>query len=82
MVTTIQLKEPTKTALFEVKNQLENVFGRSMSYDEVIDYLIKTSQLNIPFTRSVRKFRGILGPAGRKIFQEMRQEELRNEPLK
>lgn len=81
MVTTIQLKEPTKTALFEVKNHLENVFGRSMSYDEVIDYLIKTSQLNIPFTRSVRKFRGILGPAGRKIFQEMRQEELRNEYL-
>lgn len=79
MVTTIQLKEPTKLALFEIKNHLENVFGRSMSYDEVIEYLVKTSQIDIPFSRSLRKFRGILGPEGRQIYEKMRQEELLNE---
>ncbi len=79
MVTTIQLKEPTKLALFGIKNHLENMFGRSMSYDEVIDYLVKTSQIDIPFSRSLRKFRGILGSEGRQIYEKMRQEELFNE---
>ncbi len=79
MVTTIQLKEPTKQTLFEVKNHLENVFGRSMSYDEVIEYLVKTSQLDIPLSRSLRKFRGILGSEGRKIYEKMRQEEFLDE---
>ncbi len=79
MVTTIQLKEPTKQTLFEVKNHLENVFGRSMSYDEVIEYLVKTSQIDIPFSRSLRKFRGILGSEGRQIYEKMRQEELLDE---
>lgn len=79
MVTTIQLKEPTKLALFEVKNHLENVFGRSMSYDKVIEYLVKTSQIDIPFSRSLRKFRGILGPEGREMYKKTRQEELLNE---
>lgn len=82
MVTTIQLKEPTKLALFEVKNHLENVFGRSMSYDEVIEYLVKTSRIDIPFSRSLRKFRGILGSEGREIYEKMRQEELLNEKNK
>ena len=79
MVTTIQLKEPTKLALFEVKNYLENIFGRSMSYDEVIDYLLKTSQLDTQFSRSLEKFQGILGPKARRIYQKMRQEELSHE---
>ena len=50
-----------------------------MSYDEVIEYLVKTSQIDIPFSRSLRKFRGILGPEGRQIYEKMRQEELLNE---
>lgn len=79
MVTTIQLKEPTKLALFEIKNHLENVFGRSMSYDEVIEYLVKTSQVDIPFSRSVRRFRGFLGAEGRQIYEKLRKEELLNE---
>ena len=82
MVTTIQLKEPTKLALFEIKNHLENVFGRSMSYDEVIEYLVKTSQMDISFSRSLRKFRGVLGSEGRQIYEKMRQEELLNEEFK
>jgi hypothetical protein len=79
LVTSIQLKEPTKQTLFEVKNHLENLFGRTMNYDEVIEYLVKTSHIDIPFSRSVRKFGGILGSEGRLIFQKMRQEELSNE---
>ena len=79
LVTTIQLREPTKLALFEIKNHLENVFGRSMTYDEVIEYLVKTSQIDVHFSRSLRKFRGILGPESRHIYEKMRQEELLNE---
>ena len=82
MVTTIQLKKPTKLALFEIKNHLENVFGRSMSYDEVIEYLVKTSQVDISFSRSLRKFRGVLGSEGRQIYEKTRQEELLNEEYK
>jgi len=79
MVTTIQLKEPTKQDLFKIKNQLEAIFGSSLSYDEVISYLIKESQISTPAKRSFKKFKGILGSEGRKTYRLMREEELANE---
>ena len=75
-MTTIQLKELTKKALFETKNRLEAIFGRPLTYDEVIDHLIKTTQLGNDVPRSVQEFRGVLGKGGRKIYQELRQEEV------
>jgi len=53
-----------------------------MSYDEVIEYLVKTSQVDISFSRSLRRFRGVLGSEGRQIYEKMRQEELLNEEYK
>jgi len=78
-MTTIQLKEPTKEALFQTKNRLEAIFGRPLTYDEVIDHLIKTNRLRTGDPRSFQEFRGVLGNAGRKIYQELRQEESRHE---
>ncbi len=78
-MTTIQIKGPTKKALFLTKNRLEAILGRSLTYDDVINHLMKTSQIEKVPNRSFREYRGILGKRGRSIYQELRQEELANE---
>ncbi|MHA1167678.1 MAG: hypothetical protein ACTSP4_09360 [Candidatus Hodarchaeales archaeon] len=82
MVTSIQLKEPTKQDLFEIKNRLEMIYNSPLSYDDVIKHLIETSQLKTTSKRSLKAFRGILGPDGKKIFRQMREEELIGNPKK
>ena len=79
MSTTIQIKEPTKRALFIAKNRLELLYGRSLSYDDVIDFLIRSCQLEKIGKRSFDQFQGLLGDDGRKIYEELRKESLANE---
>jgi predicted nucleotidyltransferase len=47
MVTTIQLSEKTKDQLFEFQSKLQLELGRKVTYDEVIEYLLKAQKSKI-----------------------------------
>ena len=73
VATTIQIKEETKKALFLEKNKLEREFGRSLTYDEVIEHLISRNVPPIP-KKSLKELQGKLEKEAREIYKELRRE--------
>lgn len=78
--TTIQISEQTKSKLFKVINELEKQWGRRVTYDEAIDYLIKKEAMPVSkdkFIKNLEKFKGILNPGeGKSLLAELRREDL------
>ncbi len=81
--TTIQISEETKNKLFEVINNLEKKWGRRITYDEAIAYLIQQKHGIVSkeeFINNLKQFKGILKPGeGQSLLKEMRREELERE---
>ena len=83
MTTTIQISEETKKKLFSVMNQLERRWGRRVTYDEAIKYLLQEEKNEVnkeQFLKDIKKFQGILKPGeGKKLLKELRKESYERE---
>lgn len=76
MATTIQISEETKKKLFMIMNQLEKEWGRRVTYDEAIKFLLKEEKIEFQrqkFLDNIRKYQGILKPnEGKDLLKELR----------
>ncbi len=78
MATTIQLKEETKKALFLEKNRLEQELGYAITYDDVIDHLLKKIAKTTT-KKKLQQFQGTLDREAVKIYSELKKEYRKNE---
>jgi len=78
MPTTIQISEETKKKLFLVMNSLEKKWGRRVTYDEAIKFLLQKEKNEVDkdqFLKNIKKFQGMLKPGeGKKLLKELRKE--------
>jgi hypothetical protein len=82
MTTTIQIDDETKKKLFAIKLRLEEQKGSSITYNELIEYLIECQPLNLVRKASLEEFRslrGILPKSTRALYSEERKKDLERE---
>jgi hypothetical protein len=82
MTTTIQIDDETKKRLFAIKLRLEEQKGSSVTYNELIEYLIESQPLDIIRKSSLQEFRslrGILPKSAKAIYLEERKKDLKSE---
>ena len=79
MATTIQISEETKNKLFMIKNRLEKEWGRRVTYDESIQFLLKKEGREFnrqEFVSNIRKYQGILKLGeGKVLLKELRMRD-------
>ncbi len=83
MPTTIQISEETKKKLFMIMNQLEKEWGRRVTYDEAIKFLLKEKKIEFnreEFLKNLKKYQGILKPnEGKVLLKELREKDYERE---
>ena len=83
MATTIQISEETKKKLFMVINQLEKEWGRRVTYDEAIKFLLNEEKIEFDrgkFLKNLKKYQGILKPnEGKDFLKELREKDYERE---
>lgn len=83
MPTTIQISEETKKKLFMIMNQLEKEWGRRVTYDEAIKFLLKEKKIEFnreEFLKNLKKYQGILKPnEGKDLLKELRERDYERE---
>lgn len=83
MATTIQISEKTKNKLFMIMNQLEKEWGRRVTYDEAIQFLLKEEGRDFnrqEFLNNIRKYQGILKPGeGKDFLKELRLRDYKRD---
>ncbi len=83
MPTTIQISEETKKKLFMIMNQLEKDWGRRVTYDEAIKFLLKEEKIEFnreEFLKNLKKYQGILKPnEGKDLLKELREKNYERE---
>jgi len=83
MPTTIQISEETKKKLFMIMNQLEKEWGRRVTYDEAIKFLLKEKKIEFnreEFLKNLKKYQGILKPnEGKDLLKELRERNYERE---
>ena len=80
--TTIQISKKIKKKLFELINRLEKKWGRRITYDEAIEFLLeeKVTKVNKEeFLKNIKKFQGIHKGEGRSLLIESRRVDLERE---
>jgi hypothetical protein len=79
MTTTIQIDDKTKNKLFKIKLKLEEEKGSSISYNEIIEYLLDHQSTNVIRKKDLQEFRklkGILPKSAMSLYLEEKQKEL------
>lgn len=83
MATTIQISEKTKNKLFMIMNQLEKEWGRRVTYNEAIQFLLKEEGRDFnrqEFLNNIRKYQGILKPEeGKDFLKELRMRDYKRD---
>jgi len=83
MATTIQISEKTKNKLFMIMNQLEKEWGRRVTYNEAIQFLLKEEGRDFnrqEFLNNIRKYQGILKPGeGKDFLKELRMRDYKRD---
>jgi len=83
MATTIQISEKTKKKLFMIMNQLEKEWGRRVTYNEAIQFLLKEEGRDFnrqEFLNNIRKYQGILKPGeGKDFLKELRMRDYKRD---
>ncbi len=83
MPTTIQISEEIKKKLFMIINQLEKEWGRRVTYDEAIKFLLKEKKIEFnreEFLKNLKKYQGILKPnEGKDLLKELREKDYERE---
>jgi hypothetical protein len=70
MTTTIQIDDETKKRLFQIKLELEKEKGSSISYNDLINYLLNNQKINLIERVNMKEFRQFEG-----IIEESALEE-------
>lgn len=82
MSTTIQIDEITKKKLLEIKLELEREKGKAVTYDEIINRLIKSKEA-LEYRKKnrlkFREFKGILPESARSGYLKNKKAELSRE---
>jgi hypothetical protein len=79
MTTTIQIDDEIKKKLFNIKLKLEEEKGSSVTYNEIIKYLIEHHSLSIIRKNDLQEFqklKGILPKSAMIIYLEEKQKDL------
>jgi len=79
MTTTIQIDDKTKNKLFKIKLKLEEEKGSSISYNEIIEFLLDHQSTNVIRKKDLQEFRklkGILPKSAMSLYLEEKQKEL------
>jgi len=83
MPTTIQISEEIKKKLFMIMNQLEKEWGRRVTYNEAIKFLLKEKKIEFnreEFLKNLKKYQGILKPnEGKDLLKELREKDYERE---
>jgi len=83
MPTTIQIDESTKKKLFQIKLELEQQKGSPVTYNEIVEFLIKNQATNLfrkQELKGFRKLRGLLSKdALDELYNERKKELIREE---
>ena len=83
MATTIQISGKTKNKLFMIMNQLEKEWGRRVTYNEAIQFLLKEEGRDFnrqEFLNNIRKYQGILKPEeGKDFLKELRMRDYKRD---
>jgi len=83
MPTTIQISEEIKKKLFMIMNQLEKEWGRRVTYDEAIKFLLKEKKIEFnreEFLKNIKKYQGILKPnEGKDLLKDLRERDYERE---
>jgi hypothetical protein len=85
MTTTIQIDDETKKKLFQIKLELEKERGSSVSYNELLNYLINNQKINLIERVNMKEFRQFEGIIEESVLQEFLKErkiQLKNEEEK
>ena len=79
MTTTIQIDDEIKKKLFNIKLKLEEEKGNSVTYNEIIKYLIDHQSLSMVRKNDLQEFqklKGILPKSAMIIYLEEKQKDL------
>jgi predicted helicase len=85
MTTTIQIDDNIKKQLFKIKLKLEEQKGSAVTYNEIIDFLIRHQKTNIIKKKNMeefRRFEGILPASALDEYLEEKKKELEREELR
>jgi hypothetical protein len=85
MTTTIQIDDNIKKQLFKIKLKLEEQKGSAVTYNEIIEFLIKHQKTNIIKKKNMKEFRrfeGILPSSTLEEYLEEKKKELEREELR
>ncbi|MHA1746363.1 MAG: hypothetical protein ACTSWW_10215 [Promethearchaeota archaeon] len=78
MATTVQIEKDVKQKLFQLKLAFSQKLGRSVNYNEVIEELITLHQEKIIKTDRYQNIRDLANKFDRKLYDEYRQEKLKD----
>jgi len=78
MTTTIQIDDDTKEDLFRIKLKLEEHKGKSVTYNELIQYLIEGHSSNIFRKKDLQEFRKTRGSLPKSALETYRKEKQRD----
>ena len=82
MTTTIQIDEITKKKLFEIKLELEREKGSAVTYNEIINHLLKSKERIENRKKNLLKFRefkGILPKSAKSVYLKNKKDNLSRE---
>ena len=82
MTTTIQIDDGIKRKLFKIKLKLEEKKGSAVTYNEIIEYLIKHININLIKKKNMKEFRrfeGILPESALEEYLNEKKRELQRE---
>ena len=82
MPTTIQIDDNIKNKLFKIKLKLEEQKGSAMTYNEIIEFLIKNQKFNLIKKKDLKEFRcfeGILPESALEEYLKEKEKELERE---
>lgn len=82
MTTTIQIDDAIKKTLFKIKLKLEEQKGSSVTYNEIIKFLIDNQSTNIIKKEKLQEFRklkGVLSKFAMTTYLEEKRKELKKE---
>lgn len=85
MTTTIQIDDETKKKLFQIKLELERKKGSSITYNELINFLIRNQRINLiekVNMKEFRQFEGILEESALEEFLKEKKKQLKREEEK
>ena len=89
MTTTIQIDDKTKKKLFKIKLRLEEQKEESITYNDLIEYLIESQPSNLIRKLNLQEFRslkGVLPKSAKKTYLDEKRKDLNEEeklaPLK